>query len=283
MTDTTDPSVVAPAAKYDLATARGWLTGAWRIFQRDPWLWIGVAAIYFLAAILLKRIPFMGNLVLILLTPIPLAGALLLARDLAESPAGVPPVIPMDWRERVDFFVKRPLEVLGRALRQEGLGFPLTLICIVVLGLTMLAIIIEILLAGGSALSGITGTRFATGPLRITTLIGVSVALALYVVLAMALFHLIPLVLFRQQLVVTAIIESLRAWRRAPLPLALYGVLFLVPYALIAVAFGSSATHWLGYLLVFSVGVVILPLFVIGIYLSYRTLHGGPPAAVAAS
>jgi hypothetical protein len=251
------------------------------VFQRDPWLWIGVAVFYFLAAILLKRIPFVGNLVLILLTPIPLAGALLLARDMAESPAGVAPVIPAVWRERVRFFVQRPLAVFVRAFNQEGLGFPLTLICIVVLGLTMVAIIVAILLTGGSALSGLTGARYATGPLRITTLLGATVALALYGLLAMALFHLVPLVLFRRQLVVTAIIESLRAWRRAPLPLVLFASLFLVPYALIAVAFGSSTTHWLGYLLVFSIGVAVLPVFIIGNYLSYRTLHGEPPATGA--
>jgi hypothetical protein len=199
---------------------------------------------------------------------------------MAESPGGAP-AIPAVWRERVRFFLQRPLEVFGRAFRQEGFGFPLTLICIVVLGLTMVAIIIEILLAGGSALSGITGTRYTAGSLRVTTAIGIIVALALYFVLAMALFHLVPLVLFRRQLVVTAIIESLRAWRRAPLPLALYASLFLVPYALIAVAFGSSTTHWLGYLLVFSIGVVVLPVFIIGNYLSYRTLHGEPPATGA--
>lgn len=282
MTDIVDPSA-ARAVKYGFATARDWVADAWRLFQRDPWLWIGVAVFYFLAAILLKRIPFMGNLVLVLLTPIPLAGALLLARELAESPAGAPPAVPAGWREQVHYFVQRPLTVFGRAFREEGFGFPLTLICIVVLGLAMIAIIFEILLAGGSALSGITGTRYTSGSLRVTTVIGVAVALMLYTLLAMALFHLVPLVLFRRQLVVTAIIGSLRAWRRAPLPLALYASLFLVPYALTAVAFGSSATHWLGYLLVFSVGAVVLPVFVIGIYLSYRTLHGEPPATGAHS
>jgi hypothetical protein len=142
----------------------------------------------------------------------------------------------------------------------------------------MVAIIVEIVLAGGSALSGVTGTRYSAGPMRVTTQIGIGVALTLYAVLLMTLFHLIPLVLFRRALVVPALVESLRAWGRAPLALAAFALAFLVPYALIALAFASSATHWLGYLLVLSAGVVLLPLFVIGLYLSYRALHDAPPA-----
>jgi hypothetical protein len=278
MTDYSDQSASLSSASHGIATTRRWISEAWQVFLRDPLLWIGLAVIYFLAAILLKRIPFMGNLVLVLLTPIPLAGMLLLARTLTESP-GTPPALPAGWRERLGFFVQRPLTVFGSALKEEGFGFPLALICIVVLGLTMVVIIVEIMLAGGSALSGITGTRYSAGPLRITTQIGIGVALVLYSLLVMTLFHLIPLVLFRRELVVSALVESLRAWRRAPLPLALYLLLFLVPYALIAITFARSATHWLGYLLVFSAGTVLLPLFVIGIYLSYHTLHGKTPAA----
>jgi hypothetical protein len=283
MTEYPDPSATAAATRNGVAVARGWIAEAWRIFRSDLWLWVGVAAFYFLAAILLKRIPFMGNLVLVLLTPIPLASALLLAREKAGSPAAVPPAVPAGWQERVRFFLQRPLAVFGRALRVDGFGFPLTLVCIVVLGLTMIAIIVEIMLAGGSAMTGLTGARYSGGPLRATTLLGISVALSLYALLAMALFHMIPLIMFRRQLVVPAIIESLRTWRRAPLSLALFGLLFLVPYMLIAAAFVSSATHWLGYLLVFSVGVVVLPVFVIGNYLSYCTLHDKPPTPGARS
>jgi hypothetical protein len=278
MSDTTPFVTATSAAHNNPRLAREWITGAWGLFRRDPWLWIGIALFYFLAAILLKRIPFMGNLVLVLLTPIPLAAALLLARDLAASPAAPAPVIPAGWPARRDFFLRRPLGALGRPLALEEYAFPLAMLCIVMLGLTMIAVIFEYLVAGGSVISGVGGARYSGGGLRVTTVLGGMLALVMYGALLMALFHCVPLTLFHKQPVIPALADSFLAWRRAPKPLLVFAGLFALVYALIATAFVSSSTHWIGYLLVFSVGVVALPLFIIGNYLSYRALHGEPSA-----
>lgn len=279
MNDIPAPAAAPANPNNNFLLVRDWLVGAWRLFRRDPWLWVGIAVFYFLAAILLKRIPLMGNLVLLLLTPIPLASTLIIARDAAASPPAPAPAIPASWPDRARFFLQRPLTDITRSLDQEGFGFPVALLCIVVLGLGMIAVIFEHVVAGGSVISGIGGARYSGGGLRVTTVIGMVLALIVYGALLISLFFLVPLTLFRQQPVVQAITDSFLTWRRTPKPLTLFTGLFLVAYALIAIAFGSSSTHWLGYLLVFSVGVLLLPMFVIGSYLSYRTLHGEPPAA----
>ncbi|MEK7839813.1 MAG: glycosyltransferase family 9 protein, partial [Pseudomonadota bacterium] len=121
------PPPDAPASPGPLARATRWWHSGFEIFRRDPALWLGMALLYILSAWLLKRIPFIGNFMLVLITPIPLAGAWLTARQLS----GIThvPVPGQSWQERLRFYLGRPARALIAGFRQEVHALPLVLIC----------------------------------------------------------------------------------------------------------------------------------------------------------
>jgi hypothetical protein len=266
--ESTTPAVSRPSG------AMSWWRGALAIVRRDAALWVGMAALYLLAAILLKRIPFLGNLVLVLLTPIPFASALLVARRARNGEA--PGARAGGVGVALDRWLLRPLGALTRSLRGTDEVLRLIFACIVVLGLVMLLGIVEYLLTGGSLVSGFSGARYADAPLRPVALGAAAVVIALYVLVAMALLFLVHGVVFHSREPMAALAESFRLCRRHAWPLAIFVAPFLAVSALIAAAFGSSATHWLGYLLVFTLGVAALPLFVAGTLLAHQALAPGP-------
>lgn len=268
------PPPDAPASPGPLARATRWWHSGFEIFRRDPALWLGMALLYILSAWLLKRIPFIGNFMLVLITPIPLAGAWLTARQLS----GIThvPVPGQSWQERQRFYLGRPARALIAGFRQEVHALPLVLICIITLGLVIVVSIVELVLTGGSVISGLKAARLDSdfGVLRA---IGLLLSLGLYTLLAMTLLFVVPLVILNDRLVVPAIPESFRLCTRHASALGLFVAPFLLPLILIELAFSNSFIAPLGYLLVLTVGAISLPLFLTGTYACYRELVAGKP------
>jgi hypothetical protein len=249
-----------------LAQAREWFACARALFDRDRVLWLGMAALYLLLALALRRIPFVGSLVLVLISPLLLAGALLAAHDL-HARAGRP---PGRWQQRL----AQPARTLLQPLANEALMYPALLACIVTLGLVLAAAVLEYLLTGGSLVSGLAAGQIA-GPLRAWTFAAIVLVAGLYVVLTMALCFLIPLTVLGGHTVLTAVSASFRACARHAAALALFALGFVVLAVALAVMFILPGGAWLGYGLLFTAGLVALPLFVAGLYCSYRTVFDG--------
>lgn len=268
------PPSDAPVSPGPLARATRWWHGGFEIFRRDPALWLGMALLYILAAWLLKRIPFIGNFMLVLITPVPLAGAWLTARQLT----GVTrvPVPGPGWPERLRFYLGRPARALVEGFRREVHALPLVMICIITLGLVITVSIVELVLTGGSVISGLKAARLDSdfGVLRA---IGLLLSLGLYTLLAMALLFVVPLVILNDRLVVPAIPESFRLCVRHASALGLFVAPFLLLLILIELAFSDSFVAPLGYPLVLTAGAGALPLFLTGTYVCYRELVAGKP------
>jgi hypothetical protein len=248
-----------------------WMRAGFERVWREPARWLGMALIYLLAALVLKRIPFFGNYVLALLTPIAVGGALLAARStLQHSPAGA-----HGWLRALG---AGGLRELFQVFRREEHAFAIIVVCIVTLGLFVLISIPELLITGGSIVSGIAGASLG-GPLRPITVVNLVVALALYAVLAMALLYIVPLALFGNRQAIPATAESFRACVRQRKALAL----FLAPFLLVnfLTTFAFNVSYGIGYVLLATVGVIALPAFVVGLHESYRAIFEAPPVAVA--
>jgi hypothetical protein len=269
MAQHSQPSSVAGAGH--LALAAGWWRGGLALVRRDAALWTGMAAICVVAALLLKRVPLFGVLVLVLLAPVPIAGALLAARRLAAEPHS-PPSVPANLPGRLTHYLLRPAAMLLHGTRDTDQMLRLTLACIVTLGLFLAVVIPEALITGGSVITGFAGTRYVNAPLQPLALVGVAAVVGLYALLVMALHFFVPLVVLGAREPMAAVAESFMLWRRHAAALALYCAPFLVPVVLIAAAFATSATHWLGYLLVLTLGTTALALFVAGTFVAYQAL-----------
>jgi hypothetical protein len=247
---------------FSTSDAMTWVRSGFDRVQREPARWLGMTLVYLAIALVFKRIPFLGNFILVLLTPIAIAGALIAVR----SPLRSGPVGAKAWLHSLTAEGARDL---FQVFRREEQGFAIVIVSIVTLGLFVLISIPELLITGGSIISGLAGASLA-GPLRPMMIINMAVAIALYGLLAMALFYLVPLSLFGRRQAIPAVMEGFQACVRQRKALLMFIAPFLAVNFFVTFSFGFA--HWLGYLLLAVVGMVSLPAFIIGLHSSYQTL-----------
>ncbi len=268
----TDPSPVNPAPNTNGGVQQGvaWIRRGWRLVRKHKPLWFGMTAVYFVFGFLLKLIPFMGDLLLILVTPMLLASVVWgrIQGNQASHTNG-------SWRASsqaqalFQTWLARPAQELVRIFTVEDKVFGAVLLGIVTLGLAMSVKIIGYLLIGGSMISGLTAGQLSAP--QITTVLGILVIVILYLMLAMGLLYSVPLTVLGNRQPFSAISESFSVCRQYRVPLLALTVPFFLVYLLIMAAFAKF--HWLGYLLVISAGFVAVPVFVASVYSSYLTLY----------
>lgn len=255
------------------AQARSWIACGQRLVRQQPSLWYGMAGVYIVLGFLLTLIPFMGHLLLILMTPMLLAGVIWgRAHPNPVEPESAPPL--SSAQALLQAWVAQPTQELLRIFSQESKLFGAVLLGIITLGLVMVVKIVGYLLIGGSMISGLaagptTGTTFVT-------LLGMVLVASLSVLLGMALLYSVPLTVLGNRQPLDAVAESFFACREQAGSLLVLVAPFFLVYVVILVAFAGS--HWLGYLLTLSVGLLALPLFVAAVYCSYLALFPPDPS-----
>jgi len=271
MSNGSSPDKIAPEENRGTGQGIAWIVQGWHRVQEQPPLWFGMAAIYLVFGFTLKLIPFMGDLLLVLVTPMLLAGVIAgLVREKSavhenvNSKAASMPALLQVW-------LAQPAHELVSIFIREDKVFGAVLLGIVTLGLAMLVKITGYLLIGGSMVSGLAAGQLNAS--QITTVLGMLVVVILYLVLAMGLFYSVPRTVLGNRPPFEAIADSFIACRDNAVPLLALAAPFFIVYLIIIAAFAKN--HWLGYLLVFSAGGVALPIFVASVYCSYLALY--PP------
>jgi hypothetical protein len=251
------PQSVDPiaGARAEWNRGRAWVQRGWAQYRRQPSFWAGAAFLYLFSIALIMRIPFAGFLVSVMLSPIVLAGVLLSLQRGLEIPA----------QEDKQRWLVQPARLLTTAFRGESHVYAVVLLGIVTLGLMVLVKIGEYLIGVGSV-----ATLISTGATVSWWWLvpGGLLVLALNLALWMGLLYAPHRTMLAGSDPMQAVHESFVACRRHALAHAVYLVLLALPYLLVAWAFGVSAV--LGYLLWFSMGMVVLPVFVLASYESYR-------------
>ena len=149
------------AVKVPARAALEWLTGGVALLKRERERWLGSALVYLIGAAALHRLPFLGDLVLILLTPLALGSLLLLAEH--ET---VPPPVALErsnWRALLHAYLVQPARPLLRIVHDPERLLPALMLSILVLGGVVAAQIIGYLLIGGSPVGGINTAALAVG------------------------------------------------------------------------------------------------------------------------
>lgn len=262
------------AVKVDAAQGLAWIACGYRELRRQPALWFGMALLYFVVVAALKQIPFLGTLVLVLISPLLLAGALLAARDAVpgSAPVAAAPAA-LKGRFLLDSWLLGPGRWLLAARRDPHVLLRALVASVLTLGLTLLVTIVEAPLTGGSVVSGLAAAQLAA-PLKPTFVAGMTIVAALYVLLAMALCYLVPLSVLGDLPPMEALHASFTGCRANAGAVGLFLGTFFLAYLAIAVSY--ALLPWLGLVLTLTLGLALLPLFVAGGYCSYRALF---PAA----
>jgi hypothetical protein len=260
------PENRAPNSVSGIRQGLAWIAEGRRLVRQDGSLWLGMTVVYFLLGFLLKLIPFMGDLILTLMTPMLLAGVVWGAAY--ENHAGRNQA-PLSEPALFQTWIARPARELLRIFTREDKVFGAVLLGIVTLGLDMLVKIAGYLLVGGSMLTGLMETQAGTPPF--TAMLGMLTVAILYLILAMGLFYSVPLTVLGNRQPLAAIAESFSVCRRYPVPMLTLSLPFFLVYLVIMMVFARN--HWLGDLLVISAGLVTLPVFIASAYRSYLTLY----------
>jgi hypothetical protein len=277
MSNGSSPDKTASEENRGIHQGIAWIVQGWHLVQEQPPLWFGMAAIYLVFGFTLKLIPFMGDLLLVLITPMLLASVVMvLAREKSATHRHVNGVTS-SMPALLQTWLVLPAQELVSIFIREDKVFVAVLLGIVTLGLAMLVKITGYLLIGGSMVSGLTAGQLNAS--QITTVLGMLVVAILYLGLAMGLVYSVPRTVLGNRPPFDAIADSFIACRDNALPLLTLVAPFFIVYFIIIVAFANN--HWLGYLLVFSAGGIALPVFVASVYCSYLALY--PPDHSASS
>lgn len=262
------------AARLPARAAREWIICGLERLRGERERWIGAALVYLLLAMALHRVPFLGDLLLILLTPPLLAGLLLSAQRDA-----VPPPVPFErarWRELARAYLLAPARAYLRLFRSEERVLPVLMLSVLALGGYVAAQIFGYLLIGGSPAGGLGAVAFAGG--RAAAVLVPLLALV-YGLLAIALYYSVALTVFDDRTPPAALAEGLRTGARNALPLVLFALAFLAAYAVVVGGFVVS--RWLGYPLLLTFGTATLALFLPATRCSFESLYHDSRADIA--
>jgi hypothetical protein len=274
MNEPIPPAHDIPHGNTGPGLARSWIVCGRRLVLRQQSLWYGMAAVYIVLGFLLTLIPFMGHLLLILITPMLLAGVIW-GRAQERQVAQTPPTESVPSAQRIlQEWIAQPAQELMCIFAQEGKMFGAVLLGIVTLGLVMVVKIIGYLLIGGSMIAGLAADLAGGTPF--ITLLGMVLVAGLSVLLGMGLLYSVPLTVLGNRQPLDAISESFSVCRANAKPLLVLVAPFFLVYVVILAAFANSP--WLGSLLTVSVGLLALPLFIAAVYCSYLTLFPPDPS-----
>lgn len=215
-----------------------WIGCGWRLFARQPGMWIVLTVLLLVLLLLLAFVPFGGFLVT-LLAPV-LAGGMLYGA--AELKAG------------------RRLEVkhLIEGFRDPEKRVPLVVLGAVALAASVLSAIVFAAVAGGSAVVPEPGGSAAL-QLSPRLLMALLLALSVQLIAVALLYFAVPLVMLRAAPPVEAMQASVRGCLRNILPLLVFSLIYTVLAVVASVPLGLG---WL----------VLLPWSVGMLYCSYEDI-----------
>lgn len=216
-----------------------WLKAGWAEFIANPGIWVAIALIFGIAVFILNLIPFIGGLVVALLSPA-IAGGLMLGCR-ARASGG-----------------KVQIEHMWAAF--QGPLAQLIIIGAVTLGVGILIGIVMGVVVGGAMMGGIA--HGSGGMAMGGMFLGFILALVLLIPLAMATWFAIPLVAIRGVDAITAMKSSFKASLANLVPLIVMGVIYAVLMFIASLPFG------LGLL-------VVLPMAWGSQYAAFRDVFGG--------
>ena len=217
-----------------------WIAESWRLFKRQPALWIGMWLLFAVIMIGIGILPLLGAILTGVLWPVFVAGFLIGCRALDEGGELEFSHLFAGFRERV-----------GTLLGVGAITLVASLIIGMVVGLGV----------GVGAFTAMGGDAEAVAALGGTTmLLMVLITLALLLPVMMAAWFAPALVVFQQEGVIDSLKQSFTGCLKNIVPFLVYGVVFLVLGVL------ASLPIFLGWL-------VLGPMLSASVYTSYKDIY----------
>ena len=271
------------ARQVTAGTGARWLVSGWQMLRAQPALWLGMAVVYLVLAMLLEQIPFIGWLILLLVTPVVLLGALPLAHGQMEDNLPASAVAPAPtardlriretwraWALYLRDLLRRSAGHLFAGFQSERRLLPVMVVSTLLLGgVIVLRILAALLKAGSSLHAMLLGS--VTPSVWLPDLVATLLILTLLVMLIMTVLYTIPLILFRGAHPLPAFESSFFAARQN------LGAFLILAGSFLLLAAAARALFFffafpLDYLAFLVIGLIALPVLVGALYASYRDL-----------
>ncbi len=244
-----------------------WINAGWRLFEKDHALWLAMALVYLVIAIVLDQIPFIGYLLLILITPIFAAGALLASGELDAEPVSRPGFelnFP-GWKDNLTTLFARALKQLFRVFYDPEKTLAVMVVATLTLGAAVIIqILAQLLKVGGAALpamaAGSVGAR-----IWLPALISLIIIWLLKLMLVLSTLYAVYRIVANNETPLAALENSLKTCAKNPFSLAIIAGILLIPLMLLA--------H-LGYIVLLVGGLFALPVLITSVYASTKEVYG---------
>jgi uncharacterized membrane protein len=242
-----DAVIDGAAARRTLDAGRGtaWWRESWALFMKNPGMWLIFAVICFVGSVVLSFIPFLGGLVLAVVTQVIIAGWMLGARKLESGRTLEVGDLFSGFKEKLN-----PLLALG------AIALVSTIVIVAVMGVLGAGAFFG-MIAGGSARS--SGSVLAAVGVGLVALL---VGLILGCVFAIAFWFAPALVALRDVAPVDSLKQSWSAVLSNVGAFVVYGLLWILAAIVASIPLG------LGWIL-------LGPLTMLGMYVSYRDIFEG--------
>jgi len=247
-----------------MAARRGyaWLKVGWRLFRRDTTLWVAMAAFYLIMVAVLDQIPFIGYLLLVFVTPLMLAGALITAAEVEQTEPDHKKID--DWRAWLKLLTRRALISLLRVFVDPAKTLSVMVLATLLLGaVVVVQILAQLLKVGGPALPAML--QGSVGPsIWVPALISLFLVWLLKLLLAFGTLYAVQLVAIGEETPLGALEKSARALMNHAGAITVLALLLPVPLMLIA-SFSDIA--------VLLVSLLSLPMLVTSVYSSAQEVY----------
>ncbi|MHB1950340.1 MAG: hypothetical protein ACYCQK_02560 [Acidiferrobacteraceae bacterium] len=248
----------------DAARGRVWVLGGWALVNRNPGLWAGMTAVYLLIAFVLNQIPFIGYLLLLWITPVFAGGAAIVARNLDTGASAAISGADGDLRVRVRRALESSVSALFAIFWLPDKTLALMVIGTAALGATVLVqILSELLQMSAGHLPALLMSGVGVG-IWGPQLLSFVIVWVLQISVVLATLYAVLGVVLDDRMSWPAIEQAAAMLARNPLPIAVFGAVFLIPM-LAAQNFASP----FGLL----VNALMIPIFLPSLYLSHKELR----------
>lgn len=238
---------------------QGWITGGWVLFRRDWQMWLAMTAVYLIIALALQVIPFIGYLVMVLLTPLVIAGAVTVA-DQGHTRHALVAAAPV---ERVKGFFAEAAKQLFQGFFHPERTLAVMVVATFTLGaVVFLQIVAQLLKVGGAALPAMLAGGVSAS-IWLPALISLLVVWALKLIMIAVATLAVLAVVLRNDTPLNAMEQSAKRCLQHALPLAGLSVVFLVPIVVAA---------YIDTVIAYAIAFVALPLYVTGMYSAAQDL-----------
>lgn len=261
--------------KFEVAQGMAWIRCGWRFFIKNPVLWLLMALFYLTAALVFVRVPFMGVLILVFLTPLLMAGTLITAEEL-NSKSGS----KKDDRSRFKQSLRDQFaESLSNAARglfciftHDDKIFPILQISMIAVGLTLLVQFAVGMIAGAVLLDSVEiGQIGAIQGLQVMA--ALLAAMALYFLLAVLFVFAIPLCALGEATVLGGVYYSYRAVAQNWRPFLVYLIVLSILPALAILC--ASLLPMEGLVIALIIGCFSFPIVVNSNLCCYKLMYRG--------